>query len=536
MEQSDVFPDHQVCLDIIQGELSGSANAHRETTAKGIFMKVKTILLVLMLIGGAFGTEALADLTKSDLKRGFESIVNPGELSQAHRIREISDCTKCHEYYGEIPESKCLSCHKIIQTRREAGAGYHGQKKDKCIQCHKEHPGTAGSIVNFNKEKFDHAVAVFKLEGKHKNAKCESCHKRKTSEDGNNPAGYYVGLRYDACLDCHKDIHAGVFGEKKCEACHSAAGWKGQDLKFDHGSAKFRLEGKHANVTCDKCHKTPTPGAALGTAVFTGMKFNLCDDCHKDPHRGKLRGGCASCHLAQGWKDKNLKFDHSRAKFLLEGKHASVKCDKCHKHQALGAAPGTVAFTGVKFGLCSDCHKDPHRGELKAKCSACHSVQGWKDKDLLFDHGRDARYRLEGKHRSVTCVKCHKETKQDGSLNVASFRTRHASCSDCHKDPHRGEIMASCAKCHAVQGWRGKDLMFDHSRDTGYRLEGKHQPVKCVKCHKTKRDGSLDVSSFRVPEPQMCSPCHKHKHKGNGKFVVACDYCHHFVSWKRKKQ
>ena len=60
-----------------------------------------------------------------------------------------------------------------------------------------------------------------------------------------------------------------------------AAGWKGRDLKFDHNSAKYRLEGKHANVACDKCHKPQTPGANIGTAVFTGMKFGLCYDLSK---------------------------------------------------------------------------------------------------------------------------------------------------------------------------------------------------------------------------------------------------------------
>jgi hypothetical protein len=333
-----------------------------------------------MLVGGGSGNEALAEVTKPGLKRGFESIVNPGELSKAHRIKEIQDCTKCHEYYGEIPESKCFACHKIIQKRREAGAGYHGKKRDKCIHCHKEHPSAAGSIINFDKDKFDHTAAVFPLEGKHKDVKCEKCHTRKASEDGGNPAGYYVGLRHASCLDCHKDVHKGGFGEKKCETCHSTAGWKGDDLKFAHD--------------------------------------------------------------------------------------------------------------------------------------------------------RDAKFKLEGKHRTVKCVKCHKATTKDGSLYVASFKTKHASCADCHKDPHRGEIKRSCAACHTANDWRNT-LTFDHGRDTDYRLEGKHRSVKCVKCHRTgKKDGLLDVTSFRIDKYGLCAPCHKHKHKGT--FIVTCDTCHTFDTWKRQ--
>ncbi len=336
--------------------IGGAANAHQVVMApaNGVLMKVEIGLLVALIIGGGFGVEVFGTLPKPDLKRGFESLVTPGDLSKAHSIKEIDDCMKCHEYTGEIPEGKCLSCHKIIQARIEARLGNHGNKKDQCIHCHKEHPGPEGNILNFDKEKFDHAAAAFKLEGKHKSVKCENCHKRKISEDGNNPAGYYVGLRYDTCLDCHKDVHAGSFGEKKCETCHAAAGWKDKDLKFDHGSAKFRLEGKHASVSCQKCHKPQTPGAALSTAVFRGIKFGLCNDCHKDPHRGKLRAECASCHSAQGWRGNDLKFDHSRgANFKLEGKHESVKCAKCHRATTKNGFMDVSSFN-LRHQSCAD--------------------------------------------------------------------------------------------------------------------------------------------------------------------------------------
>jgi formate dehydrogenase gamma subunit len=514
--------------------IEGAANAHQQAMASsGIFMKAEIVILVLALIGGGFGIEALGDLPRPDLKRGFESIVNPGELSKAHSIKEIDNCKKCHEYSGEIPERKCLSCHKLVQARMEARLGFHGGKKEECIHCHKEHPGAGGTIINFDKEKFDHALAAFKLEGKHKEAKCETCHKKKTSEDGNNPAGYYLGLRYDSCLDCHKDVHAGRFGEKKCETCHSVAGWKDKNLKFDHNSAKFRLEGKHTSVTCEKCHKPQTPGAALGAAVFKGMKFDLCNDCHKDPHRGELKAKCSSCHSVQGWRGKELKFDHGRdTQYRLEGKHESVACAKCHKAKTKDGSLNVTSFR-TKHETCSDCHKDPHRGELRAKCSSCHSVQGWRGKELKFDHGRDTKYRLEGKHESVKCLKCHKATTKDGLLNVASFRTKHESCSDCHKDPHRGEIKTKCSACHSVQSWKDMSLKFDHGRDAKYPLEGKHRSVKCIKCHKaTAKDGSLDVTSFKIDKYEVCAPCHKNKHKG--KFVVSCESCHSFDSWKKK--
>ncbi len=431
---------------------SGARSGYR------VFMTAEIVILILVLIGGGFGVKASAKAQRLNLKRGFNSFVNPNELSNAHRIKEIDECVKCHEYSGELPDRKCLSCHKIIQARMEARLGNHGDIKNKCIHCHKEHPGASGSIINFDTKKFDHAVAAFKLEGKHKDVKCENCHKRKISGDGNNPAGYYVGLRHDECLDCHKNIHKVSLGEK-CETCHSPAGWQGKNLKFDHTSAKFHLEGKHTLVKCEKCHKPQTADAALGTAVFKGLNFGRCDDCHKDPHRGQLRAGCASCHSVQGWRGKELKFDHGRdAKFALEGKHTEVKCVKCHRSKPENGLLDETSFR-KKHDLCSDCHKDPHRGELTAKCSACHVTRGWQGKELKFNHDRNSEYILEGKHRELRCAQCHKPKSEGAPLATAQFKLKHEVCSDCHKNPHKKWKFSrgtTCADCHMYVSWKKK--------------------------------------------------------------------------------
>jgi len=495
-----------------------------------VFMMAEIIILLLVLIGGVLGVKMLGVLQKLSLvERGFNSVINPGVLSKAHAIKEIDDCKKCHEYSAELPNEKCFSCHKLIKTRRDARLGPHGRNQDQCIHCHKEHPYISGSIINFDKEKFDHDTAAFKREGKHKDVKCEKCHIRKTSADGNNPSGYYLGLRYDTCLDCHKDFHKGNLGEK-CETCHSVAGWQGKNLKFDHANAKFRLEGKHASVQCEKCHKPQPPGAALGTAVFRGLKFGRCDDCHKDPHRGELRADCTTCHSSQGWRGKDLKFDHGSAKFRLEGKHEAVKCAKCHRSKIEDGLLDVASFR-LKHEICSDCHKDPHSGELNAKCSACHVTQGWRGKDLKFDHG-SAKFRLDGKHETVKCVKCHRSTMDEGPLDVRSFRTKHAICTDCHKDPHYGGLNPKCPVCHVTQGWQGKNLKFNHS-SAKFRLDGKHTSVKCEKCHKTRIPGAaLGTADFTDLKFGRCDDCHKDPH--SGELTAKCSACHSTQGWRGK--
>ncbi len=158
-------------------------------------------------------------------------------------------------------------------------------------------------------------------------------------------------------------------------------------------------------------------------------------------------------------------------------------------------------------------------------------MQGWRGEHLKFDHVRNEKFRLEGKHESIKCVKCHKATTKEGLLDVTTFKLKHQSCADCHKDPHRGALRTECVACHSAQGWRGKDLKFDHGHNAKFRLEGKHLQVKCVKCHQTTtKDGLMDVASFKISKSETCGGCHKNKHQE--KFVISCEKCHTAASWK----
>ncbi len=147
---------------------------------------------------------------------------------------------------------------------------------------------------------------------------------------------------------------------------------------------------------------------------------------------------------------------------------------------------------------------------------------------------------LSAAHASIdgddNCGKCH----QSGKQVVASL------CLGCHKDLG-SEITAgrglhgkqyksqTCETCHVEHVGRNARLVrwpggamekLDHQL-TGYRLEGGHVDVQCLKCH-TKRS-PLGKSQF-VATNTACASCHKDPHAG--KFGGDCQKCHTVKEWE----
>ena len=245
------------------------------------------------------------------------------------------DCNGCHagERYKGVPTA-CSDCHRDQDVHK-------GGRGPKCDSCH--------TTKTWAEAKFDHdADTKFPLLGKHTVALCESCHKEPPKK---------VKLE-TACNTCHKkdDVHKGELGVN-CQTCHSESGFK-VGVLFDHDKSKFVLHGKHQNAKCGDCHKTKlykdTPSA--------------CIECHrkKDEHEGRLGADCGKCHGAEKWK--GAKFDHSKTRFALTGRHTETGCYNCHKQKSVKRA--TLATD------CYSCHKsqDRHRGAFGRSCGSCHTT------------------------------------------------------------------------------------------------------------------------------------------------------------------
>lgn len=349
-----------------------------------------------------------------------------------------------------------LSPGKLIQG--------HAKMEDDCKQCH----------VKFDREA--------------QSGLCRDCHKE-VGADVRSKAGFHGRLKPQACNICHtdhkgRDSRIADFDKKQ----------------FDHAQTDFVLNGKHQPLECAKCH-------------VAGKKYRQastqCNACHAkdDKHKGSLGVKCADCHGENNWKE--AKFDHGTTRFALLDKHASAKCDACHKAGNYKDAPRT----------CIGCHKKDddsskgHKGQFGDKCESCHGVNLWKT--ISFNHDVDTKYALRGKHRTTACTVCHTGNLYKVKLGPA--------CLACHTkdDKHKASLGKDCGSCHSERSWK-EPASFNHDQSS-FPLLGKHGKVECKNCHK---------SPMFKEAPRECIGCHKKDDKHNANLGEQCADCHLESDWK----
>ncbi|MEO5923701.1 MAG: hypothetical protein ABIR70_07750 [Bryobacteraceae bacterium] len=152
---------------------------------------------------------------------------------------------------------------------------------------------------------------------------------------------------------------------------------------------------------------------------------------------------------------------------------------------------------------------------------------------------------LEG---SAKCNSCH----------VFGLGQKALKCMDCHQEIgrrvaaktgfHAGAFKATanqldCARCHAEHNGKQYQITkfdrasFDHAKNGGFELQGKHTSLKCDGCHTAARV-KVNVSEIRVKDKSKtflgmgreCAQCHQDPHKGE--FGVECTSCHTQTKWK----
>ena len=465
--------------------------------------------------------------------------ISPGPLSRAHQSLEgARNCRACHATEG-MSRDLCLTCHVALGQRIAAGKGLHARTEYRvgCERCHVEHQGVGFDLVFWGKEgraSFDHAQTGFALEGRHATLTCETCHQANRIHDraglakgGVNLKRTFLGLTA-SCDSCHGDPHQKQFAPRGCPDCHDARAWK--PATFDHGRSAFPLTGAHEGVACASCHKPAAPG---GPIRFKGTPHQACDSCHADPHAGRMGARCDSCHSTAGWtRIEPGRFDHSRTRFPLTGRHEKVSCDACHRRE------GRARFAGTPFQTCASCHRDPHAGRLGTACATCHTTAGWERvQSGAFDHDR-TRFPLRGRHAAVACDSCHRPGRTRAMA--------HASCTDCHADRHAGQLShradrGRCESCHDVGGWTpARFSAADHAK-TKLPLTGAHLAVACDACHREVATATLrDVrpppgAPARTEQfhfaSTACSECHGDPHRGRTAKQGACESCHATETW-----
>lgn len=473
--------------------------------------------------------------------------VSPGPLARPHAPLEGPlQCRKCHGAAKEEMDGKCLACHEGIAWLKERHRGVHGQAGlGACASCHPDHAGSDFEMIDWGKdgrERFDHARAGWRLDGKHATLTCDACHRQtfrvseaaKLEPPPKDASRRLTGLD-PACRSCHeeKDVHRGALGDD-CSRCHVATAWKSV-ASFDHSKTAYPLLGRHATVPCASCHESPKLSLARDAGgrtipVYKPLPHAECSDCHADPHEARLGPACASCHGVEDFhRVATGGFQHDRTRFPLKGAHRTVACAACHD-------PKTAWGKRPAFGACADCHKDPHNGQAtiaarRVDCAACHSADAWRPSTYTAAQHAASAYPLEGKHRAVGCAACH--VKNPPGVAAATLgkagvlmRPKHARCRDCHAQAHGDQLAAradkgACEPCHTTAGWKPSLFTAAQHRALRLPLDGAHATIACAACHGPKRQGLPPLPdagkigaagvAFALAERE-CIDCHRDPH------------------------
>jgi nitrate/TMAO reductase-like tetraheme cytochrome c subunit len=553
--------------------------------------------------GVALGVAVLLVLAA---REGRAQFFSPGPLAKPHAALEgqgLDKCAKCHDQGAAHFAPRCLACHTELGPEIKQRDGLHGRMTEaaraECQSCHPDHRGREFSMISFggSLKGFDHRQTGWALRGAHAAARCDGCHQARQLVDPGikkmlaeqRGRTTYLGLS-KRCDSCHFDEHRGQLG-KECQTCHGEAAlyWKAALGALDHQKTDFPLRGKHQKVACAACHPNVEDRGAFKQifppprdVTFMKMKpiaHGSCESCHADPHKGSFGPNCASCHTEDGWniilsaRDLGPSF-HERTRFPLRGAHATVGCKSCHGPFGRHAA----VFRGLAFGKCADCHQDAHEAQLaprgggKARdCNACHDETAFSPPQYELEAHAKTSFPLEGGHRTTPCRDCHPIDKSLEArvpewartslakqhrplvLSFAVLRPKIAAqtCSECHQDPHQGQLDAEikrddCRGCHTVRAWT--DLTpFDHATDSRFPLDGAHRQAACASCHRVEsiRAGAPAVVRWR-PLPVACGGCHRDAHQGQflagtlpsdgaARPAEDCDVCHRTESFKQSQ-
>ncbi|HBH62352.1 MAG TPA: hypothetical protein DDX85_11580, partial [Nitrospiraceae bacterium] len=249
--------------------------------------------------------------------------------------------------------------------------------------------------------------------------------------------------------------------------------WKNVTFKHqDNAYNGFKLEGKHVNVACEKCHaRSEIKFTEFGnkkqvsSGQFKPIEYTTCMTCHKDQHNGKFEQACEKCHIPDGWEP--IKFLHDPLTSELQGVHNTLSCGECHKQ--------SKNYKGLNSN-CTSCHRDVHFNQFGRFCGDCHRQETWIPLD--FKH-TGVGFRLVGGHRKADCTDCHKN---------GNYRNTPSDCFVCHQSDYQSapeHVTSSyphdCTECHQISStWQ--QASHDHK---SFTFQGAHAAIKgdCSKCH-----------------------------------------------------
>lgn len=354
-----------------------------------------------------------------------------------------------------------------------------------------------------------HDRTTFRLEGRHRDVACESCHVKNV----------YKGTP-TKCFDCHwqrrQDDRFRLQLGTQCEQCHRPIAWTA--VRFDHGSfTGMPLNGAHGRLSCQSCHRNDN----LRTAQSTCVSCHLTDfQAARNPNHvaSGFPTTCDSCHRASDASFNQATFNHQSA-FPLVGPHAQQACATCHKNNVYVGTPRD----------CVGCHREAYNrttspnhaaAGFSTMCENCHRPTDSSFRGVAFNHG--TVFPLLGQHAQQACTACHQNNIYKGAPR---------DCVGCHRaaydrttsPPHAAAgFPTTCESCHRGSDSSFRGAGFNHA--AVFPLVGRHASQACSACH---------VNNVYRGTPRECVACHRTAyerttspaHAAAG-FGTSCETCH----------
>ena len=274
------------------------------------------------LAGGAGGCEA-CHTTMTFSPPSFESEQHAQTAFPLLGAHAAVACRACHPIDARLPGRVSADVRKLLHAEKRPvtvslAVLRRRERPDACAACHSDpHAGQFAAETredgcahchqteSFHALTFDHGRdSRFPLDGAHATAACGACHRVQALSPKATPTIQYKGLSL-VCNGCHADEHQGQFerieartpgaapkarAAADCGFCHATTSFK--ETLFTHADVRFTgfvLRGKHAELTCQRCHERVEVAPGLKATRYRGLPTD-CQGCHVDFHKGSFGG------------------------------------------------------------------------------------------------------------------------------------------------------------------------------------------------------------------------------------------------------
>ncbi len=302
-------------------------------------------------------------------------------------------------------------------------------------------------------------------------------------------------------------------GKDGCDACHA---------------------GKPAQLAsnCLQCHEVVAEHIQTGAALhgnLTAAQQLACASCHPE-HLTHDSDAVLAFGFQQATDAKASEFSHQTVQFDLNGRHGELTCEDCHPYAtAEKIAAGDSRFLD-QIQTCTSCHDDPHNGEMKRSCEACHGQEHKFDDLSQFPH--DAQVPLHGSHSGLQCTDCHAEETPYSvtALSDVDAAQIWRTCAACHQSPHNEKFLSAqdnpaatgaedgCVLCHSAEHaeFFGDEVEWQDSwhAASGFSLSAPHNKLSCEECHQQRQNADDFAARYPGRTEEACKECHQDPHAG----------------------